>query len=69
MAVRPKPEHAGDTVETERAGTGGAECTAADMLGYTDSCLMAMAGPAIVGVRSTELRQRFGQPKRAELVQ
>jgi hypothetical protein len=30
---------------------------------------MAMAGPASVGVRSTELRGCFGQPKRAELVQ
>ena len=69
MAIRQKPEHGDDTVETARAGTGGAECTAVDMRGYIDSCLMAMAGPAIVGARSTELRRRFGEPKRTELVQ
>jgi hypothetical protein len=63
--VEQKLEHAGDTVETVRAGTGGAEGTVVDMLGYTDSCSTAMADPASVGARSTELRRCFG-PKRAE---
>jgi hypothetical protein len=65
--VEQKPEHAGDTVETARVGTGGAGGTAVDMLHYTDSCSVAMAGPASVGARSTELRRCFGPPKRAEL--
>lgn len=64
--VEQKPEHAGDTVETVRAGIGGAEGTAVDMLRYTDSCLMATAAPASVGARSMELRQCFGSPKQAE---
>ena len=61
-----KPEHAGDTVETVRAGIGGAEGTAVDMLRYTDNCSMATAAPASVGARSMELRQCFGSPKQAE---
>lgn len=51
-----------------RAGTGGAEYTAVDMLRYTDSRSVAMVGPASVGVRSTELRGCLGPPKRVELV-
>ena len=67
--VRQELENAGDTVETARAGKGAAESTAVDMLRYTDSCSMAMAGLASVGARSTELRRCLGPPKWAESVQ